>query len=172
MPPRGKNNPYYRNKEQLADDVYNVLLSDNLSIGAKHAVIHEVTWLWTEFDGKYNGCPYWSKNALVYLDKPGKEKAKLLRHDHVIPRNLIIKRLLYGQKMSRDELFDFLHQNLLGCVVLKEEDTYLNDIGYQRVMPSGWEFGDSVWGRYIEADIAGFEMHWDKRKGKVKRRFL
>lgn len=52
MPPRGKNNPYYRTKEQLTDDVYNVLLSDNLSIGAKHAVIHEVTWLWTEFYGK------------------------------------------------------------------------------------------------------------------------
>lgn len=167
MPPRGKNNPYYRTKEQLADDVYNVLISDNLSIGAKHAVIHEVTWLWTEFYGKYTGCPFWSKNALQYLLETEQMKAKILRHDHIVPRNMIIKRLLYGQQMKREDLLSFLDENLIGCVLLKEEDSYLNDIGYQRVMPKGWSFGDNAWGRYKKGNFEVYRITWDKRNGEV-----
>jgi hypothetical protein len=167
MPPRGKNNPYYRTKEQLAEDVYNILLSENLSIGAKHAVIHEVTWLWTEFNGKYTGCPYWSKKSSKYLHETEQKKSKILRHDHIVPRNMIIKRLLYGHKMDSQELSNFLKKHLIGCVLLKEEDTYLNNIGYQRVMPQGWEFGEFAWERYKEASIEVFKIDWEKRKGKI-----
>lgn len=167
MAARGKNNPYYRTREQLADDVYNVLNSDKLSLGAKHAVIFETTWLWTEIEGKYTGCQYWSKKACAHLHESETIKAKILRHDHVVPRNYIVKRFLYGDMMSSEEVYSFLKTNLVGCILLKSEDDYINKIGYQRKMPSNWNFGDNIWSRYTEAEIDVCEIIWEKKKGSV-----
>lgn len=170
MAPRGKNNPYYRTNDQLADDVYYVLNSDSLSIGAKHAVIFETTWLWTEADGKYTGCKYWSEKAVTHLHESEKVKSKILRHDHVIPRNYILKRLLYGDPMSKQEIHAFLQTNLIGCIVLKEEDDLLNDSGFQKDMPKDWSFGDDVWTRYRATGIKVCQIVWEKKLGRVLQR--
>ncbi|QMV44263.1 hypothetical protein [Cohnella cholangitidis] len=167
MAPRGKKNPYYRTNEQLADDVFHILQSESLSIGAKHAVVFEVTWLWTEAEGKYTGCKFWSKQALEHIDKPQGVKSKILRHDHVVPRNYIVKRLLFGELMSRQEVYKFLNDNLIGCIVTKEEDDLLNENGYQREMPKGWSFGGDVWARYKATDIEIHQISWNKKIGST-----
>lgn len=172
MAPRGKNNPLYRTKEQLIDDVFNILMVDKLSVGAKHAVIFEATWLWTEHDGKYTGCAHWSKKALDYVHEPEKVKGNILIHDHVVPRNLIIKRLLFGEPMSRNGLHDFLDANLVGGILLKEENGILNKLGLQRKMPNGWEFGDRIWARYKMADFEIYRVEWNGKISQVKEKML
>jgi hypothetical protein len=54
---------YYRTKETMCQDVAEVLNSQTLHSGTKRSVIDHVIWVWSEFEGKYKGCHYWSKQA-------------------------------------------------------------------------------------------------------------
>ncbi|WP_341277993.1 hypothetical protein [Paenibacillus sp. FSL H8-0537] len=165
-----KKNQHYRTKEEMANDIYNVLRVDTLSLAAKHAVIFQITWHWTEFFGKYTGCPCWSKKALVNINVPESTKSKLLRHDHVIPRKTILDHLFkHGGGMSRNEVYHFLDKNLVGCILLKEEDYVVSKQGKRQTMPDGWGFGDNIWERYISTDIEVFKVEWKGRNGTVQK---
>jgi hypothetical protein len=67
------------------------VLQSSLSYGTKHAVLAEVVWVWSEFDGKYTGCPHWSRAAAAAREAG--EKARSFVHEHVVPKRIIIERL-------------------------------------------------------------------------------
>jgi hypothetical protein len=52
-------------------------------------VLSETTWVWTEFEGKYHGCEYWSEAAWKLQDQQ-----KMLVHEHAVPKSIVIQRLL------------------------------------------------------------------------------
>src|SRR5205809_3353602 len=54
--------PRYRTKEVIVNDIAFVLNAP-LSYGSRWAVLRDAAWVWTEFHGKYKGCPYWTKMA-------------------------------------------------------------------------------------------------------------
>ena len=167
-------NKRFRSKETIINDVYNVLKSD-LSYGTKFAVIHDVTWVWTEFYGKYVGCPYWSEEALkLYKNKNeiiNFSNGKYLRHEHIVPRNIVINELLNLKEITKKKVKTILENTLIGVIITKEEDKLL----LKDKMPAKLD-GKSLldytekdkWLRYILVDeISVCRVEWTKDRNRI-----
>lgn len=147
-------NPRYRTKQELANDVATVL-NTSLHYGTKYAVLKEVTWVWTESSGKFNGCPYWTDAAIRRFKQ--ERSRKRLRHEHVVPKKVVIDMLFGLKKPTAVSLREILDKYLIGVVVTKEEDDRLN-VEYGKSMPE--EFGNKKsesfqdpWLRYRKCGI-------------------
>lgn len=127
--------PRYRTKQQLADDVAAVLKS-SLHYGTKFAVLKEVTWVWTESSGKFIGCPYWTDAAVRRFKRERSQNG--LRHEHVVPKKVVIDMLLNLEKPTPELVRAILDKYLIGVVVTKEEDVRLN-AEFSKTMPE--QFG-------------------------------
>lgn len=159
-----KKNKRYREKDTMIRDLVRVLNSD-LSYGTKYAVLFEMLWIWTEFDGKYLGCSYWSNEALEQLDFTN---VKLI-HDHAVPRKIIIDKVFRMNSPSETDIRNVFDKYLNGVIITKDEDTQLNSHGYRQKMPS--EFHDkskadydNPWLRYKKAGIKVVKVQWEDKK--------
>ena len=148
-------NKRFRTKAQLVHDLAFILKSEDLAYGTKYAVFKDVSWVWTEFEGKYDGCRRWSKAAK--LMKESDPKTKLLRHEHAVPRNVVFKMLMKLKHPSEKSVRRICRKFLLGVVVTKEEDMELNR-RFASTMPE--DFGKTgskdyrnPWSRYRECGI-------------------
>ena len=145
----------YRTKEQMTKDVH-FILNAPVSYAAKYAVLHEVTWIWTEFHGKHLGCKFWSKAALKL---PRKGISKLAIHEHLVPRRIVISRLIGLSQPSHDDVFSILDRYLIGVVITNEENARLNAAKYGKEMPPEFYQNDhpdfdNPWIRYQKCNIA------------------
>jgi len=131
----GSKNPRYRTKKQMAEDAA-FILNAPVTYGTKYAVLDNIAWTWTEFDGKYKGCPYWSKRAMRHLGKPD---PKVLRHEHAVPRKMVIQMLLEMKSPTAKAVYGVCEKFLIGVVVTVKEDNDLNS-EYRSSMPQ--EFFD------------------------------
>ena len=113
----------FRSKPVILKDLAFVLNAD-LSYGTKFAVLAEVAWVWSEYDGKYNGCRYWSNKALR-----GAENIKNLIHEHAVPKKIIFHQVFETQPATPAKLKKILDIFCVGCVVTREEDSRLNRAG-------------------------------------------
>lgn len=139
----------YRTKEQIVHDVAFVLAAP-LSYGTKWAVLSDLTWVWTEFDGKYKGCPYWTEGAIMLRRVDPKAK---LRHEHVVPKKVIIDMLMNLEKPSVDSVREICDRYLIGAIVMPEEDDVLNA-----------EFGRSMPPEFVKPDHPGYHDPWLRYK--------
>ena len=146
MPKISETNKRYRTKEQICKDLALVLRSE-LSYGTKFAVLSEITWVWTEFHGKYDGCKYWSKEAL----KVKNSRAELI-HEHVVPKKVLIEQLIDKQNLFPQEIYCFLEKFCIGAVITKKEDQKINDVGLRSKMPKTWN-NEDPWARYDGLNI-------------------
>lgn len=135
-----KNNRY-RSKETICKDLAYVLSSE-VSYGTKYAVVHEITWIWSEFNGKHQGCKYWSEKAI----NSGLTNKELI-HEHIVPRKVMISALMNMENPTPDKIFNYLKKYCIGVVVTKEEDIRLNKAGLRSKMPNSWN-EDDPWERY------------------------
>ena len=91
---------------------------------------------------KYN-CevhPFTEKAKLIT-----KDKGKRLRHEHVVPRDLIIRHIL-EEELEKETLFNFLCIFCKCAIVTKEEDQQLRP---RNTMPNGWAWDEAcVYSRY------------------------
>jgi len=149
MPRISQKNKRFRTKEEIAHDVAEILKGD-FHYGTKFAVLSEVVWVWSEFYGKYQGCPWWSVEA-------SKQKEEKNIHEHVIPKKVLIQALFSMDKPNEREVYDYLERHCIGVVVTKEEDKRLRDLKLGSKMPEDWN-GEDVWARY---QLAGIEAHQD-----------
>jgi len=140
-------NPRYRSKEEICRDVAFVISCETLHIGTRLAVVDQVFWVWTEFDGKYDGCKYWSKKAKA-LPK-GEAKGNLV-HEHLVPRKVVRQKLLRCK--SANDVRTVLETWCIGVVVTREEDQLLNSLRLGSAMPHDWD-GIDPWARYTKAGI-------------------
>ena len=145
-----ENNPRYRTKDEMVRDVA-IALNSGLSYGAKYAVLANVAWAWTEFDGKYKGCQRWTKKARQEFD------TKNLRHEHAVPKRVVIDMLLKLVNPNENEVRRICDHFLLGVVVTIEEDRILNE-HFRKVMPNEFAAGSSPdfenpWLRYLRCNI-------------------
>lgn len=151
-------NPRYRTKEQICGDLA-TLLNAPITWGTQFAAIGEALWVWSEFDGKYSGCKYWSKNAWSL-----KSDRKELRHDHAVPKKVVLERLeaLRGDATSAKvrKVFDAW---CIGVVITRDEDATLTRCGLRSRMPDNWDEKDQ-WSRYRAAKIAIRWAHGSRRK--------
>ena len=142
-------NPRYRDRATICRDASIVLFSD-LSYGTKYAVVSEITWVWSEFDGKLKGCRYWSERALAASGEP-------LIHEHVVPKSVIISKLFELSEPSQDAVEHALEKLCIGVVVTREEDLRLNALGLKSSMPSDW-CGANPWARYELAGVSVVDL--------------
>lgn len=133
----------YRTKEEIVRDVAFVLNAP-LSYGTQWAVLSDVTWVWTEFHGKYKGCPSWTKMAI--MQHRANPKADF-RHEHAVPKSVVMKMLFDLPAPTPERVREICERFLLGVVVTREEDDVLN-MEYGRSMPA--EFFDSTSPSYLD----------------------
>lgn len=149
----------FRPKDVICRDVSHVLRSKDLHIGTKLAVIDQIFWVWSEFDGKHAGCRYWSKSATE-----SGLKNKGLVHEHLIPRKIVREMLLNLDDPSPEAVNDILGRFCVGVVVTKAEDTRLNQLGLNAEMPPNWD-RKNLWARY---EAAGIEVPMQPTKKQNK----
>ena len=95
-----------------------------LTYGTKVVVCRQAASAWTEFDGKYRGCPYWSTKAMeLSTINP---KTKELRHEHAVPKKLFLDLLLKLKNPTAEDVERFFKAMLIGVVVTLEEERLLN----------------------------------------------
>lgn len=137
----------YRTKQQIVEDTAFVLACENLQFGTKYAVVDQVIWVWSEFEGKHRGCRYWSEKAVA----TGSKREGLV-HEHVVPRKVIREKLFTLSKPSISSVKRILEKYCIGVVVTKEEDVHLRNLQLHSSMPEDWDRKD-VWARYKKANI-------------------
>jgi hypothetical protein len=128
----------YRSREQMSADAA-IALRSAMSHGGKHSVLQVIMWAWTEFHGKYVGCPYWTPGAIAEQAADPRLLAKRLRHEHAVPRRVVIEGLFALGQPDQERVHAYLTATLFGVVVTRGEDRLL-DTPYRRTMPP--EFHD------------------------------
>ena len=140
--------PLYRTKPEILEDIAFVLACDNLRFGTKFAVVDQIIWVWSEFDGKHKGCRYWSEKAIA----TGSKREGLV-HEHVVPRKIIRAKLFALRKPNIASVKRILNSLCIGVVVTKEEDDRLRQLKLHASMPDDWDHKD-IWARYRKAGIS------------------
>jgi hypothetical protein len=142
-----------RTKEEMCVDVCNVLISE-LHYDTKYAVFADVIWKWTLVDGKYDGCKYWSEDALKVRENGGK-----FIHEHVVPKKLIIEHLMSLENPSQESVKHILEACCIAVIVTVEQDKKLNKLGLRSKMPEGCDISNP-WARYEKAEIKVIKPDW------------
>ena len=132
---------HYRTKEQMVADVV-LALKSKMSFAGKHSVLRTVCWHWTEINGKYKGCEWWTKAAMELFDDDS--KTRLLRHEHAVPKSIVIGMLFTLKPVTAEAVRAMFDQFLVGVVVTTKEDTVLNL--FRNTMPP--EFFDQTCPEY------------------------
>ena len=131
----------FRTREQLIADA-TIAINSHLSIGSKYALLDNICWVWSEFDGKLEGCRWWSKEARDLKNSP-----KELTHEHAVPRKVIINHLLRITNATESVVGDVLQRWCVAVVITKAQDKHLNGAGLRQRMPVDWD-GVDAWARY------------------------
>ena len=153
-----------RSKEQMSSDVA-FILNSPLHVATKMAVMKNVLWKWTEFDGKYQGCRYWTPAAVECFAEH--QDKSLLRHEHVVPQKLL-KSMLVGLKAATPEVVhDLLVRFAIGAVVTKAEAKRL-DGQHKSDMPA--EFSDPTSPEFKNPGCASRLSAWSFAKTAAARR--
>lgn len=92
------------------------MLAAPLSFGTKYAVLDDALWKWSEFYGKHDGCPYWPVEGRK-IGGP----AKALRHEHLIPRSVLIAELMAKPPEAAEALMVWLNRHCPGVVVTRAD---------------------------------------------------
>lgn len=140
-------NSKYLSKGVICRDVAEILSSPTLHFRTKYAVLKNVAWAWSEFQGKYDGCPYWSEAALACE----RTKRKLI-HEHAVPKSVLIKMLFEIKNPTPKSVEDILSRYCVAVVVTKDEDRLLSKAGLRSKMPADWD-GSDLWARYRKVGI-------------------
>ena len=130
-----------------------------------------ILWKWTagfNNETKFYNCQFWSQRAYEQWvltrkkfknGKPTNGKTENLRHDHVVPRGVVYKKLNSSAKDKIAEILDYL---CVGCVITLEENQHLDNEGFQSEMPKSWS---KIWARYeiafAKRGITIYKICWD-----------
>jgi hypothetical protein len=107
--------------------------------------------------GKHLGHPYWTKSALrqyelnisLRRNNPNIKKEHGLKHEHVIPIDYVINKILLSNK-SNTPLIEYINQiNSYSVVAIVTDD---ENKKLSNKMPQNWEI-NGMFARYIEAEL-------------------
>ncbi len=132
----------HRTKEQMGKDVL-AALNAPMSYRAKEVVLLDIFSAWTEFEGKYKGCSYWTERAWELYRQLAWEKN--VRHEHGVPKK-VLKELLFSLENPTEEtVVLYLDFFLVGVVVTIEEEKRLNE-RFKSAMPEAfWKKGEEYY---------------------------
>lgn len=138
----------FREKEQICADIAHVLADRLLSLCAKFAVVDQAIWIWSEYDGKYEGCRWRSVKACNGDDGTNDP----LIHEHPVPRKVIRDMLFELQAPTPQNVRAVMDKFCLGVVIRKSEDVALTRKGLRAAMPHNWDRKDPF-ARYREVGL-------------------
>jgi hypothetical protein len=133
-------------------------------------VVDRLLWTATEDSDeyervKYLGQPYWSKNAIIqYRAQNNGRKTKNfkdLRHEHLVPRNLIKKYIYALADKTTENIYKILDKYSHAVVVTKAEDLSLKNIGLNEKMPESFYENGDILARYAET------VKWSTNSGQL-----
>lgn len=167
----------FREKSEMITDLSKILKMD-IHYGTKYTVLNDIIWTWTEFYGKYIGCPYWSEEALKKFKKEKitnfSECSKVFRHDHSVPRKIILNHLLNVNAIDEEYIHRIFENTVVSVILTKREDANLSS-SLKDKMPdylAGKELDkyDEVdkWARYKEKGIQVYKVEWENKEIKSK----
>lgn len=137
-----------RSYRHLVKDMV-IVLKAPLHPETKITFIHSLLWGWSEKNGKYAGLRC-SMAALKHYRSKG---IKDLRHDHAVPRNLIVKMLLNLKgRITPGRVRKILKKYCGAVIITKKDDIKLNKMGLRQKMPGDWN-GRELLARYKAASI-------------------
>jgi len=152
------------NKKHIATAIATIYMpSNNLPDYILDIILKRLIWATTEYNDqgewkKYDGVPYWSIGAIRQRRKNISEKVhcdKDLRHEHSIPRSIILKKIKSLQEKSTENIYDILDKYCHAVVVAKDEDKLLNK--YRAKMPDNQlqenNLVENIFSRYKAAQI-------------------
>ena len=125
-------------------------------------VLDRLLWTATEDNDnnkrvKYLGQPYWSKLAILQYQKQNQglknKNFKDLRHEHIVPRNLIKQFILDLPSKTADDILNILSKYSHAVIVTKAEDQRLKALGLNTNMPKSFYESDNIQSRYQTAEI-------------------
>jgi hypothetical protein len=130
----------------------------------KKILLKRVLWVATEHEDdesfkKYHGKPYWSIGAINQVLENIKSNKKLfhnLRHEHAVPKKVIIDKILELPEVDEKSVFKILDSWGHAVIVSKAEDKILNNHGLRSKMPDTIPLDskiDIVFARYRKAGI-------------------
>jgi hypothetical protein len=134
-PQYSKTDPRFRTKNQIATDI-SFILAAPIFEGTKFAVLKDAMWTWTELDGKYSGCKFWTPLAFAkqHVNRIAKRNAwSGLRHEHIVPKRVVIDMLRALKDPTPEAVFEICENFLIAVVVTTEEDAILNE--FRSLMP-------------------------------------
>ncbi len=138
---------FHRSEKDLAKDLALVLTSD-FKFKTKVNFINSILWGWSSRFGNYQGLSC-SKAAQKEFKQHG---TKNLRHDHMVPRNLLVKIFLEMNDVSSSKTLKLL-KKFGGAVILTvDEDKTLNKLKLRQKMPKSWNRQDP-YARYKASGI-------------------
>lgn len=112
-------------------------------------------WKFSEAYGKIMGCPFWSVRAYNhFLSMKNQKKTKAeceknLRHEHVYPQVLLIKKLKDLKEPSYEILEDLFKKYAIATVITKDENDLLNKAKLRTLTISD----ENIWKRYNNKDV-------------------
>jgi len=118
-------------------------------------LLSELLWKFSEANGKYGGCRYWSVSAIESRKKHGaivtsypKVGGDALRHEHLFPRAQLIERLFSLTDPTTESIRAELTRLNIGVVVTEREHRLLSDEGalndpWKRYRIAGVEWVDT-----------------------------
>jgi hypothetical protein len=125
------------------------VLSLQLQECIQYELLDRLIWMWTEVDGKYDGCRYWSSGARA-VRKALRGWKRQVCHDHVIPRSMLIP-MLRQTTPETSSIARLLESSAIGCVILREEHDGLKKAGLGSSVPA--DAAGDVWARYKAVSI-------------------
>ncbi|MCA8951154.1 MAG: hypothetical protein KDE27_16730 [Planctomycetes bacterium] len=121
-----------------------IVLRDRTVSGGPEApyrkLLSSLLWQWTEADGKWSRSLPWSRSALET------DNRRSLRHEHVVPRKLLIDALVAMGDPEPRAVRDILERMAVACIVTEEEHRRLPDVPWA-------DLSHDVWVRYRRAGV-------------------
>lgn len=164
---------------EMVNDAEEAINNPRLSFEGSYAILHNITWNWTQYEGTFLGNPLWSKNALDNFEAKypnlyyshgqntsGDSFSTQIKvmEDHVVPRKVLLRHLLgprqsgltcYTEAEINNNIEVFLHTYLLSCILTEDENKLRNRNGMKDDMPekfykkSSEKFYRNPWSRYL-----------------------
>jgi hypothetical protein len=169
-------------KNQLVRNIKEIVnLEGKVSTKMRELSILFATYNWTEINGKYEGNEYWSIEAFKNFAGNTKNRAYALVHEHVVPKNVIVKKImkLYENgTFEENNIRDILDKYLIAAVITKDEDKNLGKKQRADMPPefdNEGELKDNPWSRYLvhnknnpENIIGIAKIEWDENKKFIR----
>ncbi|WP_043931152.1 hypothetical protein [Bacillus sp. EB01] len=170
-------------KKKLIEEMVEIINNPILTGYSKAYYLRNVAiQTWTEHypvkSSKHEGCKYWSAQAFKQVfERDEYTKAEPLLHEHVIPKEFLIKNIfLSGGNGPVDYQYieHYLNEYTFACVLTKSENSRINAVSISTMPPEFMEIKNENylkgWLRYSRAGIDVYEVKWNDKVPVKKRK--